>query len=520
MCEYIKATSTIHVTHCTNDFLQCEHTNNIYYRFPDPEWLLAHDLPVQYGLQHAGDVLVLQGSTISWSRSLGFSVHSNWNIAHLNDLQFAQAYERHDSSANITPPRQSIVPIKTLTIDVALYLVSLQQALLTDNNNDSTISASLLARIAAVLQRVANEETTISQQLVSKGIDSSVEPTNATAAYCEVNGCQRELSLHYYRCESCDDKNGFTYGAAVPQPLLDDTVWCRAADGRKPIFMCIACADKLREALQLGSSHTMQALRRRHVTLEQLQQLAINLQKLADDRFSSDNNRGVITGVDDSSSTAAIAEHPVISLPLFKFDSESSINITTAAAASTCTPIRRHHHHHCNTVVAYDTDAAVNGVPTDDALIAQALKCDDSSMNMMLQYDWGYNSDVNAIATAGNLMDNSSGSSSTSSSTDRCKYIALAQQGIQTATVLSKLAARMSKHDDNNSAGDTTHNKTTGEAVITGAAIDDTSNSNSSSSSGNREKVDIAAQAAIKAANDSYIAFQMLLAVLEGKAAG
>eukprot|EP00953_Heterococcus_sp_UTEX-ZZ885_P010761 6274-Heterococcus_DN1.PRE.2 len=188
----------------------------------------------------------------------------------------------------------------------------------------------------------------------------------------------------------------------------------------------------------------MKALRRQHVTLKQLQQLAVNMQKLADERFSSDNNDSNSSSNSACNASAAIAEHPVASLPLFNFDSEHSINTTIAStAASTSTSIRRHRHHHCNTIVAYDTDAAVNGVPKDDALIAQALKCDDSSMDMMLQHDWGHNGDVNAIATADDLLDDNNSSSSSSSSAVRCKYIALSQQGIQTATVLSKLAARM-----------------------------------------------------------------------------
>jgi hypothetical protein len=511
---------------CTNHYLRYPiFLSNIttHYRFPDPEWLLAHAIPVQYGLQHTGDVVVLQGSTVSWSRSLGFSVHSSWNIAHLIDLQFAQAYERYEINANTTPPLQSIVPIKTLTIDIASCLVSLQHASTTDNNA-STISASLLARIAEVIQRIADEETAVSKQLLSQGIDSSVEPANATAAYCGVNGCQNELCLHYYRCEKCDGKIRVnTDAATVPQLHVDDTVWCRTGDGHKPVYMCVTCADRHREASQLGSNHTMKALRRQHVTLKQLQQLAVTMQKFADERFSSDNKDSNNSSNSACNASAAIAEHPVASLPLFKLDSEHSINTTIAStAASTSTSIRRHRHHHCNTIVAYDTDAALNGVPTDDALIAQALKCDDSSADMMFQHDWGLNGDINAIATAGDLLDANNSSSNSSSSTDRCNYLALAQQGIQTATVLSKLAARMSKHGVNNStAGATADDKSTGEAAIAGAAVDATSNCNSSSSSSssNTGNVDMAAQAAMKAANDSCIAFQKLLAVLGGKPA-
>jgi hypothetical protein len=378
----------------------------------------------------------------------------------------------------------------------------------------------LLARIAEVIQRIADEETAASKQLVSQGIDSSVEPANATAAYCGVIGCQNELCLHYYRCESCDGKNRVNNDAAitVPQLHVDDAVWCRTGDGHKPVYMCVTCADSHREASQLGSNHTMKALRRQHVTLKRLQQLAVDMQKLADERFSSDNNDSNSSSSSACTVSAAIAEHPVMSLPLFKFDSEHSFNNTTASTAATSMPIRRHRYHHCNTIVAYDTDAAVNGVPTDDALIAQALKCDDSSMDMMLQHDWGYNSDVNAIATAGDLLDGNNSSSSSSSSTDHFKYIALAQQGIQTATVLNQLAARMSKHSVNTSTAG--NDKITNEAVIAGAAVDDTNISNNNSSgSGNRGEVDIAAEAAMKAANGSLIAFQKLLVVLEGKPA-
>jgi hypothetical protein len=440
-------------------------------------------------------VVVLQGSTVSWSRSLGFSVHSSWNIAHLNDLQFAQAYERAELDANMTPPQQSIVPIKTLTINVAAYLVSQQQAAATDNaTTTSCISASLLARMAAVLQRIATDETTVSEQLTSQGIDSTLEPANAMVEYCEVSGCQCEISLHYYRCEDCDESNGFSSGVS---------------DGRKPVYMCITCGNK-HKASQLGCKHTMQALRKRPVTLEQLQQLAVNIQKLADERANGgDSSSGATCAV-----SAVIAEHPEISFPLFKFDSEysssnstatahgASLSSSTAAAASSNRPVRRQY-------IQYDTDATVHGVPTEDALTAQLLNCDDTSMDMLQYIDWGHNSNVNAIATAGDLLDNSS------SSIDCRKYIALAQQGIQTANVLGKLAARMtSSHGANNNAANTAIDKNTGETAMSQiVAADDNSSSN------NTGNVNAAAQAAVQAANDSYTAFQKLLAALEGKTA-
>eukprot|EP01041_Mallomonas_annulata_P006972 gene6972-14167_t len=51
--------------------------------YPDPTWLTELKIPFSYGIQHAGDVVFVKGSTLHWVRSLGFSSHFSWNFGRL-----------------------------------------------------------------------------------------------------------------------------------------------------------------------------------------------------------------------------------------------------------------------------------------------------------------------------------------------------------------------------------------------------------------------------------------------------
>ncbi|KAG5185763.1 hypothetical protein JKP88DRAFT_132123, partial [Tribonema minus] len=85
--------------------------------FPDPEWLRHKGIPAAYGIQRAGDVVVLRGDTLHWVRSLGFSVSSSWNFGHLEARQLEAAFDRYDLNCHLQPPVQNLVPVRTLSVD-------------------------------------------------------------------------------------------------------------------------------------------------------------------------------------------------------------------------------------------------------------------------------------------------------------------------------------------------------------------------------------------------------------------
>lgn len=184
--------------------------------FPDPKWLDEYGIPYMMGIQRPGDVVILKGETLHWVRSLGCASHSSWNFGLLEQDQLEHAMERYTINESITPPMQSLVPMKMLIIDICRFFLHSNGMLkgapswnpetlrLRLHREPEHVRARVLAWLLVHVVDVIVEDKLwrehATQQFGSPSVD---EPAGALVVYCQHPGCVREITTAYFRCNGC-----------------------------------------------------------------------------------------------------------------------------------------------------------------------------------------------------------------------------------------------------------------------------------------------------------------------------
>ncbi|CAM9211529.1 unnamed protein product, partial [Chrysoparadoxa australica] len=237
--------------------------------FPDVAWLRERGLPVQCGFQLPGDVVVAKGSTLTWARSLGFSVCTSWCIGLMKAEQIASACERYLINKCLKPAPPNPVPLKLLALELARYVLressqSTAQQLpesttMTHTSPVESLSLSLLQTLLTLLERGVKEEHAVTQWFAKAGM----QPTAGTGgAHCEVESCQSELFCCYMQCADCLRENA--------QRTLPPSGMALRKDRMRPEFLCHQCMMK-HKASEYGQNHTFLPKVRLGVTPQQLQ---------------------------------------------------------------------------------------------------------------------------------------------------------------------------------------------------------------------------------------------------------
>ena len=188
---------------------------------PDPLWLQEFRVPYSRVIQCPGDLIVVDGSSVYWSRSLGFSTDIRWNFAPptLTNLQRIAERVRDNAALNhvhgiASSPLQSqshSLSYEHLVLALGKRLIveagGGMSPLLTECRGDA--AAFLRFVFKAVVDVVHSEQWWKAKllRLCHKNDFSSrvrqVEPGDLVASRCGRAGCFRRLSLSAVRCSCC-----------------------------------------------------------------------------------------------------------------------------------------------------------------------------------------------------------------------------------------------------------------------------------------------------------------------------
>lgn len=188
---------------------------------------LITSLRSSVGFQRPGSVMSIQGSTLSWKRSLGFAQHLCWTVAYLDYAQIASSIQKQllvQHRAFHGLPSLSTVPLQTLLHDVlqilrhmeskvkpaATVVVQKEKGLFLDQ-----------CKLSKFVLRHGLENTYVLSQLLlyllrnvyrlTKLVDvvrkcCKVKPAvdiNWMVTHCSRSDCNQEVFEVYVQCEAC-----------------------------------------------------------------------------------------------------------------------------------------------------------------------------------------------------------------------------------------------------------------------------------------------------------------------------
>ncbi len=177
------------------------------------------------GVQSAGDCVILKGETLHWVRALGFSSNFSWNFGLLESSQLELASQRQAENDRITESKdtnavlQSIVPVKTLLLDIIRLFLSHAPATLASASMLSTVTKTpifgshwvkscgqdnckrvcLLVAVECI-RCVCLLEEQLTQLVTAMGQQPEIELPDAVVVYCDSPLCRCELFEAYLHC--------------------------------------------------------------------------------------------------------------------------------------------------------------------------------------------------------------------------------------------------------------------------------------------------------------------------------
>lgn len=174
--------------------------------FPDTSCLVDLEIPYMYGIQEAGDVVVLQGATMHWVRSLGFAVHVSWNLCSLSYDQLQSSLVRYvdNNRRDKGKTYKNVLPLQSLFWDMILYFTENITADGSDLDRAAWTEPKLLTLLAqTIITAFSDDNCWLAEVIASTGLTPVLEYPGSMVMHCCRHSCEQEILRSYLYCPEC-----------------------------------------------------------------------------------------------------------------------------------------------------------------------------------------------------------------------------------------------------------------------------------------------------------------------------